>query len=136
MEKHDWLLLAIGNGVIEPVQVQKLMFMFAQETGVPADEAYEFVPYNWGPCSFEIYSDMDDLINTGVVERYTTNRGWSRYGLTDEGRAKVERLRDSADTTSLNELDQWREWVTDKSFRSLLNEVYRKYPQYAIASRL
>lgn len=134
MERYEWLLLAIGNGMIEPVQVQKLMFLFSQETQVPEAEAYEFVPYNWGPCSFDIYADMDSFINDDIVERFPTNRGWSSYGLTDKGRATVAQLRKVADKTHLEELNDCRAWVTSMTFRGLLNEVYRKYPQYAVAS--
>ena len=121
--------------MIEPVQIQKLMFMFAQETKVPEAEAYEFVPYNWGPCSFDIYADMDNFINSGSVERVPTGRGWSRYGLTADGRASVRQLRKSADKANLNGLNGWRKWVTGQSFQSLLNSVYEKYPSYAVASK-
>ena len=134
MERDEWLLVAIGEETIEPVQVQKLMFMFAQETGVPDDEAYKFVPYNWGPCSFDIYSDIDTLVECGMVQRVSTGRGWSCYGLTGEGKARSEQLRTSADKDHLNGLDEWREWAITQPFRSLLREVYEKYPQYAVAS--
>ena len=134
MERDDWLLVAIGEDMIEPVQVQKTMFMFAQETEVPEAESYEFVPYNWGPCSFEIYTDLDDLIERGMVQRFPTGLGWSSYGLTDEGKARAEGLREVADESHLQELGEWRDWVTTKSFRSLLNAVYEKHPDYAISS--
>ena len=68
------------------------MFIFAQESGVSDDESYEFVPYNWGPCSFEIYEDMDSLIDDGLVERFPTGRGLGMDTLT---RGEGERL-DSA----------------------------------------
>ena len=135
MEKSDWLLLAIGDGTIEPVQVQKLMFLFAKESDVPEDEAYSFVPYDWGPCSFDIYSDLDDLINSEVVDRYSTSRGWNCYGLTEKGRQLTAELIASADRTCLNKLGDLRNWVRGQSFRSLLRSVYERYPEYAVASR-
>ena len=134
MERDEWLLVAIGEGTIEPVQVQKVMFVFAQESEVPEDEAYEFVPYNWGPCSFEIYTDIDELIERGMVQRFATGRGWSCYGLTGEGKAKAEQLRMSAKQAYLKGLDEWREWVITQPFKTLLKEVYQRYPDYAVAS--
>ena len=138
MEQHEWLLLAIGDDLLEPVQVQKLMFVFAQEEKerLPDNEAYEFVPYNWGPCSFEIYDDLDCLIDEELVERLMTARRWHKYQLTDEGNTRLTQLRERADKYLLKRLAHWREWVTSKSFRTLLIEVYQKYPAYAIASRL
>ena len=137
MERRDWLLLAIGYGMLEPVQVQKLMFMFAQkEDTLPADEGYDFVPYDWGPCSFNIYKDIDDLIENGGVERVKSSGGWSRYVLTDEGRECLTQLIASADEHLLNRLSHWREWVKERAFRKLLIDVYQEYPEYAVASRL
>ena len=136
MEQYEWLLLAIGDGMLEPVQVQKLMFVFAQEEkSVPDTEAYEFVPYNWGPCSFEIYDDLEMLIDKELVERLMTVRRWHKYKLTDAGKSRLKQLHKKADKHLMNRLAYWHEWVTSKSFRTLLTEVYREYPEYAIASR-
>ena len=84
METHDWLLLAIGDRV-EPIQIQKTLFKFAKESGAPEQEMYTFIPYNWGPCSLEIYDDLGQLRDEGSVEFVPSGRGWSLYQLTEAG---------------------------------------------------
>ena len=122
VNKKDWLLLAIGHGTLEPVQVQKLMFLFREKTEVPSGEAYEFVPYDWGPCSFDIYDDLDNLIQLDMIARSQSPRGVSRYSLTDAGRKEVAKICAEADKSKSlrNELQKWRNWVTSKSFKNTL----------------
>lgn len=135
MEKRDWLLLAIGER-IEPIQVQKTLFKFVRESKVPADESYDFVPYNWGPCGFEIYNDLGMLRAEGLVEAVPSGRGWSVYRLTDLGKDKVRQLLEQANPTLVKALSKVREWVTSRDFETLLRDVYKDYPQYATASLL
>ena len=55
MTRRDWLLLLVARHAdargLEPVRVQKALFLHAREGGVPARERYWFVPYNYGPMS-------------------------------------------------------------------------------------
>lgn len=133
MNKSDWLLLAIGERM-EPIQIQKTMFKFVNEAEVPTSEAYQFRPYNWGPCSFEIYDDLQSLRLDGKVETIPTGRGWSTYRLTELGRREAEVARANADENLAQKLAGIRQWVTSKSFGELLREVYRDYPTYATES--
>ena len=136
MNKKDWLLVAIEDGTLEPVQVQKLMFLFREKTGVSNEEAYEFVPYDWGPCSFEIYDDLDNLIALDKIARSQSPRGISRYSLTDDGRKTMEKVRGDADSALVDKLLKLRSWVTSRQFRTLLLDVYKEFPQYSVASKL
>ncbi|MBI4339707.1 MAG: hypothetical protein HY680_07105 [Chloroflexi bacterium] len=133
MEKRDWLLLIIGSE-IQPIQVQKALFKLAKEAGVPPAEAYEFTPYNWGPCSFEIYDDLQALREEGLIEAVPTARGWSVYRTTKEGCRLASALRGNADLAMLQRVDTLREWVTTRPFEQLLKDVYRDYPEYATQS--
>ncbi len=136
MNKKDWLLLAIGEGTLEPVQVQKLMFLFREKTAVSNKEAYEFVPYDWGPCSFEIYDDLDDLIALDLIARSQSPHGVSRYSLSEQGQKTEKNIRGLVDEALLGELLKLRRWVTSRPFRTLLLDVYKEFPQYSVASKL
>ncbi len=87
MKARDRLLLFIAlDGAprgLDPIRLQKGMFLFAQESAAGEDEKYSFVPYNYGPMSAQIYSDLDRLVADGVVEA-APERGqsWSRYSAT------------------------------------------------------
>jgi hypothetical protein len=133
MDKQDWLLTAIGDK-IEPIQLQKTLFKFAQESGAPSSEAYSFVPYNWGPCSFDIYGDLSNLRLRGLIESVPTGRGWNTYRLTDTGRRQVLANKSKARPDLTEHLHQAREYVVGRHFEKLLQDVYRDYPEYATES--
>ena len=133
MKKQDWLLLAIGES-IQPIQLQKTLFKFAKESGVPGTESYRFVPYNWGPCSFDIYDDLHTLREEGYVEAVPTGRGWNSYRQTERGKAMATTLREQANATYAEKLRELRDWVTSRSFETLLKDVYKDYKEYSTES--
>ena len=114
--RQDWLLLAIRDR-IEPIQLQKTLFKFSQESGAPAVELYDFEPYNWGPCSFQIYEDMAQLRSQDLVEMIPTGRGWNIYGLTAKGEQQVA---EHSNGSSLAEcLDEIRTYVGGRRYVGL-----------------
>ena len=133
MRREDWLLLVIGD-TIEPIQIQKALFKFARETKVAKRETYSFSPYDWGPCSFEIYSDLGSLRDKGLIEAFPSGRGWSKYRLTEAGKDGAKKMRSKARGTLADDLARIREWVTSRSFPQLLKDVYEQYPGYATNS--
>jgi len=130
MNRRDWLLIALGDR-LEPIQVQKTLFKFAEEAGAPEGERYEFVPYNWGPCSFAIYNDLAELREEGLVEFQPSGRGWNMYHVTAKGAELAQELRQRADPDTLGRLDDIRDYVTSRSFDTLLRDVYADYPKSA-----
>jgi len=133
MTRRDWLLLAIGDR-LQPIQIQKTLFKFSKEAGAPLGEVYEFTPYNWGPCSFEIYDDLQQLREDGLIESVPTSRGWNVYRTTRSGIEVGNRIRKKADSRLLGQMVSIREWVVARSFPDLLKDVYRDYPDYATQS--
>ena len=133
MLRRDWLLLVIGDQ-LEPIQIQKALFKFSKESGADTNELYQFEPYNWGPCSFDVYSDLSDLREQGLIDAVPSGRGWSFYSQTDIGRRLSAELRERASPPLLASLDQIRQFVTDRPFEALLRDVYSDYPEYAAKS--
>lgn len=130
MNKHDWLLLAIDDRM-EPIQIQKTLFKFAMESGAPRGELYVFFPYNWGPCSLEIYDNLAEIREEGLVEFIPSGRGWNLYRLTEAGQQKKHMLRKESDSTLLERLDAARKYVTSRDFETLLHDIYSEYPDFA-----
>ena len=130
MEKHDWLLLAIGDQ-IEPIQLQKTLFKFAMESGAPVDELYQFCPYNWGPYSSEIYDGLAEMREKGLVEFMPSGRGWNLYRLVKAGEKRQRMLRKDAGSRLLKKLDNARKYVTSRDFETLLSDIYKDYPDFA-----
>ncbi|MFV2044975.1 MAG: hypothetical protein ACC700_17280 [Anaerolineales bacterium] len=133
MKRDDWLMIAIGDEM-QPIQLQKTLFKFAMESGVPEEEAYQFGPYNWGPCSFEIYDDLATLTSQGFLEALPSGRGWNSHRLTDKGIGRVSALRSKADKEPYKKLISVRKWVKARGFAKLLQDVYADYPGFATQS--
>lgn len=133
MRKRDWLLLAIADRM-QPIQVQKTLFKFAKESGIPKRQQYLFQPYDWGPCSFEIYDDLGELRELGLIETTPSGRGWNSYQVTSKGKKAAEEIKDKANHELVMALDNSREWVKSRSFSKLLKDVYDQYPEFATES--
>ena len=133
----DWLLL-LFDGAAQPldrVRIQKSLFLFAERSKALGSEKYDFVPYHYGPFSFDIYPDLDRLVAQGLLRLEVTTTSTSpRYALTAAGVSAVEELRPSAPSERLTLLHSLRDWVTERTFRALLSDLYRLYPLYAVNS--
>jgi uncharacterized protein YwgA len=137
VNRQDWLLLAIAVDAdgLDPIRVQKAMFLFAQEAGVSAAERYSFVAYNYGPMSRGVYRDVEALVRRGLLERRPVEgQRWSSLQATDAGHARArERLeatmaREPAAAARLREIVRT---VQALDFAGLLDIVYARYPEYA-----
>ena len=136
MTRRDWLLLLVGlhpspRG-LEPVRVQKALFLFAREGGIPSRERYWFVPYNYGPMSPRVYRDVDALTRAGLFERVpVAGYGWGLVRATERGRERARELAAAADQRAAARLAAIRDEVTSLSFADLLESVYERYPAFA-----
>jgi hypothetical protein len=137
--RKDWLLVLLalkGPAVgLDPIRVQKGMFLFAMEGGAPSTEVYEFEPYNYGPMSRAVYVDLDALVAEGLVERVpVADQRWDRYRATPRGRERAQALVDgTADQRrrAAGKLYEIKQGIVGKSFSGLLNDVYDRYPEFA-----
>ena len=120
---------------LDPVRIMKGMFLFAMRAPVdqvPAEARYEFVPYNYGPCAFEIYTDLDNLARDGLLSaNRIPGQSWKHYILTNKGSELAEHVSSQTDPRIPNYLNKVRDYVTKQPFSDLLKAVYRLYPDYA-----
>jgi uncharacterized protein len=143
MSRRDWLLILCAyQGApkgLDPVRLQKGMFLFARSGVRPLHEQYDFRPYDYGPMSSQIYADLDSLVAEGLLEPHDVpGKHWSRYAVTDRGRAaaaaRLESLSSEADKTSAQRLYEIKQSVADASFNELLERVYEEHPDMAVNS--
>jgi hypothetical protein len=132
MDRADTLLVFIGAGSnpIDPIRIMKGLFLFSQESDADKKLRYKFVPYSYGPCSFDIYGDLNTLVAQGLLDRLVSGARWPEYRVTPLGQNKAEEAKASAHAT-WKELAKYRRFVDERSFAALLREVYEKYPKYA-----
>ena len=135
MKRRDWLLLLIGDRAIDPIRIQKGMFLFAMESDAPDGEKYEFQPYNWGPFAQPIYADLEALHSAGLVERIPVpGASYYRYRRSEQGDRAAVVLTRAAPPAQVQAIEGIRKAVTGIGFETLLHRVYKKYPQYATKS--
>ena len=131
--------LGAGDGeAVDPIRIMKGLFVFTQEAPedwMPKAERYEFVPYDYGPCAFAVYSDLELLQALSYVKAQAVDgQSWSRYSLTPSGAEASARLTDGAWPAIRTYLGQIREFLRGLPFHRLLPIIYRKYPDYAVNS--
>jgi len=135
MKKEEVLLeliyLPVENrqNMMSPIQIMKSMFLLKQEINLL--EFYEFQPYLYGPCSFEIYSDLLDLKNKGLIDTIPTLRDWEYYRITKNGKVTAGKVKQDLERNLIDKIVKIKESVLSKSFLKLLEYVYEKYPEYA-----
>jgi DNA-binding PadR family transcriptional regulator len=121
------LLIANTRKPMSPIQIMKALFLYSQEE--KPQSFYEFIPYLYGPCSFDVYSDLNLLESRGFIATYPTYRGWNFYGITSEGEKYS-----ITDTIITQKLDETKKLIQSKSFIELLKYIYSKYPGFATNS--
>lgn len=117
-------LIASDKRPMSPLQIMKALFLYTQEEKPKA--FYEFTPYLYGPCSFDVYFDLKSLENNGFITTRPTQRGWSFYSATSEGEKYL-----TGDTKIIQKLVEIKKMILSKTFFELLKYVYSKYPEFA-----
>jgi DNA-binding PadR family transcriptional regulator len=110
------------------------MFLFGQLSKAPAAQKYAFKPYHYGPFSFAIYPDLDDLTREGMIRAEPGPIDSVSYTLTPKGQDHVAALRPGLPGEQVRFVHGLREWVMQRGFRQLLTDIYRLYPDYAVNS--
>jgi len=140
MQPIDWLLLFLAerSAAIDPVRVQKGMFLLSEEGPLPPAERYAFVPYAYGPMSRDVYRDTRRLVARELAE--TSEVPGHRWTLVAAGRSGLEqaellRARARRDQpAALEQLRHVRALVDRLTFSALLEHVYDRHPAYATRS--
>lgn len=111
-------LLSAFGGHLPSTDFQKYLFLYTQE--FQQEPSFEFVPYRFGSFSFQSYADKRRLVEMGALadaEDWQLQEGFATEGLFD----KAAYSRCHAKYSHLHGT-------------KLLQDVYRRYPYYAIKS--
>jgi DNA-binding PadR family transcriptional regulator len=118
---------------LDPVRVQKAMFLFAIDESSNGDETYDFVPGLYGPSSTRVYRDLAYLVAHDLAA--TTREvgmGWSLYRPTDEGvAAGQELLAREPDEIVARLLYEIKLEVSLHTAGQLIDDLYDRFPEYA-----
>lgn len=125
------LLDSAANRLSQTVFV-KLSFLLRKETPVGDDTTYyDFVPYRYGPFSFALFRELEALIQQSYVVQ--DNHGLRLAGsMLRETRELINDLPVSVQSNVRCITSRY----ASKRQRTLLREIYSRYPWYATQSEL
>lgn len=122
-----YLMLLLSSNNDEPINgkmwYQKELFILSKNDEALFDES-GFEPYFWGPYSELAESEMDELVQLGLVE----NEG-SKYVLTHFGKEEAGKLIRSVPRQEKELVDDIKQFLNDFSKDELLLFIYVSYPE-------
>jgi hypothetical protein len=122
-----------GSYPFDPVRLMKASFVTAMAGREGWRSLFHFRPYDYGPFDAGVYRARDELVAQGLLDRSRRGR-YDAYTLTDAGHARVAAIEDELGGDDIRWLRRVGSWVASKSFNRLLEEIYRKWPEYATQS--
>jgi len=136
-DRRKWVLLALAlaeGKLLSPVQLQKTVFLFGEllrPTGVIPGDFYNFVPDNYGPFCGEVYDDIRELSDEGLVSiERSASDAYPQYAATEKGIAEGLAFAHTLPESVQDYCKQLAAWVRAQSFKSLVSAVYRQFPAY------
>lgn len=133
--QQDQILVALQTVPLDRIRLMKTLFLFWYRNGRPANGPFSFKPYLYGPCSFDLYTALDDMVKNGlIVQALHSISRWANYHLTEAGLKAITCV--SLDSTHRGQIVEIAHWSATQSFQSLLKQVYTEAPDYATQSIL
>lgn len=122
------IIAAADGKPLEPVHLQKVAFLVAQEFGAELPEDYyEFDKNLYGPFSAIIYSDVDLLDYWGQIKiHWHAQHSKRKYAIVD--RHVIESL--DIPGHILNYIKETVAWAIKMSFGELVRSIYFEFPEY------
>lgn len=134
-EKREWLLALLHANNNEPIEsavrLMKELFLIRKEIGekqrMTDRDFYNFQPYLYGPCSFEVYKDIKRLASAGLIEVLRSPKSrWSIYRITKKGEEYIDGMVEHTPKI----IEEIKLKFNKMPFMELLRYVYNKYPQF------
>ncbi|NUC74763.1 DUF4065 domain-containing protein [Haloterrigena sp. SYSU A558-1] len=131
-----------GEPIEGRTRLQKLVFLMQKEleqreqSGM-VGSAYEFIPYDYGPFSKDLYDDLDAMINQQFVddteEPLRSGKVKYVYEIEDDGQTLVETESENRESVAevVQVAQEIKEEYNDMLLSDLIEFVYSEYPDYA-----
>jgi len=130
--KRDWLFLLLRHKPLDRIRLMKSLFLIWHRSGRKLKGFYEFTPYRYGPCSFELYRELEHLEQQHFVSQppHGVVR-WASYYLTPAGENEASRVASKADARTVQFVGSIAREVSSLGFHALLRKVYTEAPDFA-----
>lgn len=121
-------LLSAAGETVSATQLQKYVFLLREETFLQQDATfYEFLPYKYGAYSFAAHREIDALVAYGYIKASATS-----FGITTLGKKEASGVDGDTARAVLAVVSKYGK----TPLKTLLKDVYARYPWYAINSDL
>lgn len=135
LTKKEWILLVLKEAPLDRIHIMKAAFLIWHRSGRNLTDYFEFVPYLYGPCSFEVYSTLTDMeFNRLIVQPPHPVQQWANYYLTEKGEKEAEHAMKKVAPGGLRVLKQVVKDISEIGFYELLRKVYAEAPDFATNS--
>ncbi|SEV98407.1 type II toxin-antitoxin system antitoxin SocA domain-containing protein [Natrinema salifodinae] len=136
------LMYADGGEPIEGrTRLQKMIFLMQQRFQEIDDNPlkssnYDFIAYDYGPFSKEVYDDLDFLAEEDMIDDQEEQIGRDKtkydYRIQQAGEEFVEQQLSQDEARRILALaEEIKQEYNDKQLSDLIEEVYSRYPKYA-----
>lgn len=135
MLKRQKIMLALldcADHSLSHTAFVKLSFLLREETEIGKDSTYYgFVPYRFGPFSFALYRELDALACQSYIEK-DEHSIRVHPSMADAVKGKIQELPSGFLAAVRSIVGRYG----SKPQKSLLRDVYKRYPWYATKSEL
>lgn len=133
--KKDWILLALRQTPLDRIHIMKTLFLIWHRSERKITDFFEFKPYLYGPCSFEVYSVLESLEADGyIVQPPHPMPQWVNYYLTERGKKEAVEAEERISHDILRLIKEIVNEVSQLGFHELLRKVYAEAPDFAVNS--
>lgn len=129
-----------GSKIEGRTRLQKLVFLLEQELQEQSEQleqqpTYDFIPYDYGPFSKELYDELDRLRARDFIEvsEEKMDDGQKKYDykITEDGKEFVRRSSSAENRLVLKLAESLKQEYNDVLLSNLIEEVYSEFPEYA-----
>lgn len=131
-----------GDEIVGRTRLQKMVFLMEQELDDAIMDSlqspdYNFIPYDYGPFSKELYDDLDALEEAGLIEVDEEDMPDGKvkyiYQLTDRGQSWMQHQLDGVNNVNAAHslAESLKSEYNEVLLSELIDEVYAEYPKYA-----
>ena len=135
--KRDWILLALRKRPLDRIRIMKTLFLLWHRSGRNIEGYFHFEPYLYGPCSFDVYTELNQLMKEGaIVQPVYPIQHWAPYYLTPKGIKLAEEAKRRVEIEKRKQIEKIADEVSQLGFYELLRRVYSESPDFAKNSLL
>jgi len=139
MNRDGWVLSVLyspgkGDSFLEPVngslRLMKILFIMGQQNKNLPNFYNAWQKYLYGPCDFEVYSDISNLKQDGLIEeKKIPFQNFTNLSLTKKGADRAKFLFESLEQSVKDLIRSSKKEANNRqSLRNLLEHIYTKYP--------